>query len=229
MEISNRLKSISEVMDRCEIAADIGTDHAYLPIYLIKNNLCKRFIASDVNAGPLKKAINNINKYKLEDKIECRLGSGLNVLKLEEVDVVVIAGMGGNLIRDIIEERLDIFKKLKYAVLQPVQNPEILREYLIKRGFNIIEEQLCIDESKYYEIIKVCYDSKIEDKDDVYYEIGDKLIDMKHPLLKEYINYKIRKYDKIYKNISEESLNALSRKNELSIKIRKLKELLSCL
>ncbi|KHD35171.1 SAM-dependent methyltransferase [Clostridium acetobutylicum] len=229
MEISNRLKSISEVMDRCEIAADIGTDHAYLPIYLIKNNFCKRFIASDVNAGPLKKAINNINKYKLEDKIECRLGSGLNVLKPEEVDVVVIAGMGGNLIRDIIEERLDIFKKLKYAVLQPVQNPEILREYLIKRGFNIIEEQLCIDESKYYEIIKVCYDSKIEDKEDVYYEIGGKLIDMKHPLLKEYINYKIKKYDKIYKNISEESLNALSRKNELSIKIRKLKELLSCL
>lgn len=86
------------------------------------------------------------------------------MLKPNEVDSVVIAGMGGNLIRDIIEERLDVFKSLKYAVLQPVQNPEVLREYLYKRGFNILGEQLCIDESKYYEIIKVCYASKIEKK-----------------------------------------------------------------
>lgn len=229
MEIAYRLKVISSLIDDCETIADIGTDHAYLPIYLLKNKICRYCIASDINKGPLKKAVDNISKYDLKNKIECRLGSGLNMLKPNEVDSVVIAGMGGNLIRDIIEERLDVFKSLKYAVLQPVQNPEVLREYLYKRGFNILGEQLCIDESKYYEIIKVCYASKIEKKDAVYYEIGEKLIEMKHPLLKGYIEYKIKNYDKICQNINEDSINALNRKKELILKTHKLKELLSCL
>ncbi|URZ01136.1 tRNA (adenine(22)-N(1))-methyltransferase [Clostridium felsineum] len=229
MEISSRLKLIGEIIDEGEIIADIGTDHAYLPIYLLKNNCQMKFIASDVNKGPLEKAISNIKMYGFQDKIECRLGSGLNVLREGEADAAIIAGMGGNLIRDIIEERLDIFKTLKYAVLQPVQNPDILRKYLYEQGFNILGEQLCIDENKYYEIIKVCYASKKQKKDDLYYEISEKLIAMKHPLLKEYIEYKIEKYHKIYKNIGEVTENALNRKEELNTKIHKLKGLLSCL
>ena len=76
-----------------------------------------------------------------------------SILKPKEVNSLIIAGMGGNLIRDIIEDDLGVFKSMDYAVLQPVQNPEILRKYLLEKGFIIIDEDLCKDENKYYEII----------------------------------------------------------------------------
>lgn len=229
MEIASRLKYVAMMVDKCSKVADIGTDHGYLPIYLINNGTCEKAIASDVNSGPLNKAKMNIKKYALEDKIQCRLGGGFSVIKENEVDVAVVAGMGGNLIRDIIEEKMKVFKTLQYAVLQPVQNPEILRKYLYDSGFNIIDEELCIDEDKYYEIIKVCYAKDFVIKDDIYYEISEKLIEKNHPLLKKYIEYKINKNNTIIESIADESDKALMRKEELIVKNSNLKELLSCL
>lgn len=229
MEISNRLKCVASMIDKCNCIADIGTDHGYLPIYLIKNGVCNTAIASDIKKGPLNKAKINIEKYSMEEKIQCRLGTGLNTIKENEVDSAVISGMGGNLIRDIIVNDLEVFKSLKYAVLQPVQNPEILRKYLYDSGFNIIDEELCIDENKYYEIIKVEYNNNVVIKDDIYYEISEKLIEKKHPLIRQYIEYKISKNKHIIDNIDICNSNALRRKEELVYKNHILKELFSCL
>lgn len=229
MEISNRLKCVVSMIDKCSSIADIGTDHGYLPIYLIQNGICKTSIASDIKKGPLNKARANVKKYKMEEKIECRLGAGLSTIKVKEVDCAVISGMGGNLISDILKENLEVFKSLKYAVLQPVQNPEILRKYLYDKGFNIIDEELCIDENKYYEIIKVAYNNNVVIKDDIYYEISENLIKKKHPLIKEYIEYKINKNKHIIDNIDLCNNNALKRKKELVHKNYILKELFLCL
>ena len=83
------------------------------------------------------------------------MGSGLSTVKKGEVQVAIIAGMGGNLIRDILEADLEVVKQFKYMILQPVQNAEVLREYLYKTGYDIIDEEICNDDGKFYEIIKV--------------------------------------------------------------------------
>jgi tRNA (adenine22-N1)-methyltransferase len=229
MEISLRLKTIAGMVDECEAVADIGTDHGYIPIYLVKNKVCKKAIASDINKGPVEKARFNIKLENMQDRIECRLGGGLTTIQPGEVQGIVVAGMGGNLIRDIMEEGVDKFKKAEFAVLQPVQNPEVLREYIYKKGYKIIDEELCIDDNRLYEIIKVTYDNKIENIDSIYYEVGKILIEKKHPLAKQYIKIKIDRYIKILNNIVEESESSSRRKVEVKNKITKLEELLKCL
>jgi tRNA (adenine22-N1)-methyltransferase len=160
MILSDRLKHISDLITDVESVVDVGTDHAYIPIYLVKNQSVSAAVASDINKGPVEKAKNNVKSYNLSDKISCRLGGGLTTVIPKEVEAAIIAGMGGNLIRDIIEDSLEVFKKLKYAVLQPVQNPEVLREYIYKSGFTILDETIVKDDEKYYEVIKVKYDKQ---------------------------------------------------------------------
>ena len=229
MGISLRLQKVAALVEVCDCVADIGTDHGYLPIYLVKNNICKSVIASDINKGPVEKARLNISMENMESKIECRLGGGFSILSHFEVDAAVIAGMGGNLIRDIIEEGIEVFKELKFVVLQPVQNPDILRKYIYEKGYKIIDEDLCIEDNKYYEIIKITYDEKPKIKSNIYYEISEILLEKKHPLIEEYIIYKIEKYSKIFNSINEKTNNSECRKKEIKSKISDLKELLACL
>lgn len=229
MNISDRLKTIGEMVDNCESICDVGTDHAYLPIYLIQKGTCSKAIASDINKGPVEKAKMNIKKEGLNDRIFCRLGGGLTTIKPFEVDGVVIAGMGGNLIRDIIEENINVFKSLKFMILQPVQNPEVLRQYVYETGYDIIDEELCFDEDKYYEIIKVKYNNKPTKVDSIYYEVSKKLIEKKHPLVGEYIRFKINKYRSILEYIDDKTESAKRRQEEIMNEIKKLEELLLCL
>lgn len=229
MELSLRLKTIVSLVDKCNCVADIGTDHGYVPIELIKDNICIKAVASDINKGPVKKANINIVSEDLQGKIDCRLGSGLSTVKIGEAQGVIIAGMGGNLIRDIIEEGLEVFKKCEFAILQPVQNPEVLREYIYKNGYHIIDEELCIDENKFYEIIKIKYDNKVEKVDSIFYEIGKSLIDKKHPLVAQFIKFKISTYNKILGNIKDDTRLARDRKVDIKVKIQKMEELLKCL
>lgn len=229
MILSNRLKHISDLVTEVKSIVDVGTDHAYIPIYLVKNNIVRSAIASDINKGPVDKAKKNVKAYALEDKITCRLGGGLTTVSPKEVEVAIIAGMGGNLIRDIIEDSMEVFKELSYAILQPVQNPEVLREYIYKKGFTILDETIVKDEDKYYEVIKVKYDKNLIAVDPIYYEISEILLKKKDPIFKEYVEYKLNKYNRVYENLKEETELAIKRKSELKTIIEKLKEFLQCL
>ncbi|MFA9398699.1 MAG: tRNA (adenine(22)-N(1))-methyltransferase TrmK [Clostridiaceae bacterium] len=228
MDLSIRLEKIISMIDECDAIADIGTDHGYIPINLIEKSICKKVIAADINIGPLEKADKNIKAASL-DNIETRLGPGLNIIKKGEVNVVIIAGMGGNLIRDIINENKDIFDSLDYAILQPVQNPEILRKYLYENDYKVIKEDLVIDENIFYEIMKVEKSKSIIESDPIYYEIPRELILNNHPLIREYIESKISYNENVINYIKSESISSMNRKKELKIKIDKLKELLQCL
>ncbi len=229
MIISNRLKHICDLVTEVKSIVDVGTDHGYVPIYLIKYKNVKSAIASDINKGPVERAINNINNYDLQDKIICRLGGGLTTIYPREVEAAVIAGMGGNLIRDIIEDSKEVFKALKYVVVQPVQNPEVLREYIYKSGYIILDEEIIKDEDKYYEIIKVKYGNAKKQEDPIYYEVSKVLLAKKNPLFKEYLEYKLDKYIGVYEKLTDETEGAKKRKEELQDKIEKLKEFLKCL
>ncbi len=186
MELSKRLKWIIEKINKVEVIMDVGTDHGYIPIYLVKHDIAKKVIASDINKDPLKKAKINAALDGVLDKVDLRLGSGLAVLKNKEAQAVIIAGMGGNLIRDILENDLDKVKKLEYLLLQPAQNPEVLREYLYTNDYEILEEDICLDEDKYYEIFKVKYKKGDYIKlDNIFYEISPFILNKNY----HYLNY----------------------------------------
>ncbi len=226
MELSNRLNWIINKLDKCETIMDVGTDHGYIPIYLIKNNIAKKVIASDINKSPLEKAKINAKLENISDKIDLRLGGGLEPLNLNEAQVVIIAGMGGNLIRDILENDIDKVNNLEYLVLQPAQNPEVLREYLYKNNYEILDEDLCFDEGKYYELFKVRYKKgDYINLEPIFYEISPVLLNKKSDILKEYIEDKIRNYKKISNFILDNTEHAISRKNELKEKIKRLEDL----
>lgn len=229
MNLSLRLKCICDMVDKCNLVADIGTDHGYIPIYLVKNHKCMKAIASDINEGPIQKARLNVSMEGLQQKVECRLGSGLNTIYKGEAQGIIIAGMGGNLIRDIIDENIDVFKSAEFCILQPVQNPEVVRKYIYQNGFKIIDENLCIDENIFYEIIKVKYSDIVEEKEDIFYEVGEKLIQKKHPLALKFIESKINKYKNILGYIKDDSNLAKMRKLEIENKIIRLQELVKCL
>ena len=232
MDISLRLNNIVNLIDKCDSIADIGTDHGYVPIEALKRGLCLKAIASDINKGPVNKAKLNVSLEGLTSKIQCRLGSGLKTIKVNEVQGLVIAGMGGNLIRDIIVDSYKVFKSLEFAILQPTQNPEVLREFLINEGIEILEEKICLDEGIFYEIIKVNPRVKVENKKDldpIYFEISPCILNSKDPLALEYMNNKIEKYNAILEKINDNTEGALKRREEVIKKIQKIKEAVTCL
>lgn len=228
MELSLRLKCIASMIDHCKSVVDVGTDHGYIPIYLVKNNIIKKAIASDINKGPVEKAENNVFNNSVSSEITCRLGSGLSTVHAGEVEVAIIAGMGGNLIRDILEADLAVVKKLKYMVLQPVQNAEVLRAYLYSTGYDIIDEEICMDEGKFYEIIKVRYNTKPVILENIYYEISKVLLEKQNLVMKDFMKYKLEKYTQIYNSLNEDSQSCRNRKKQLYEVIQKLKEFLKC-
>lgn len=229
MDLNNRLRSIVNMLEKTNTVVDVGTDHGYIPIYLVANNICKKVIATDISKASLDKAKKNIKFENLSDYIELRKGNGFSVLSKDEANIAIVSGMGGNLIRDILLDSIQIVKELDFLILQPVQNPEVLREFLVKYGFIILDEDLCIDEGKYYEIIKVKF-GNIEVTDyDTFYEISPILLARKHPILKAYIKHKINNYEKILVSINSNTESSILRITEVQVKIKKLKELLSCL
>lgn len=228
MELSKRLMCIVDNMDKCESLIDVGTDHGYIPIYVVKEGICNFAIASDINKGPKEKAENNVRFEGLSEKVKCRLGGGLSTISLGEVQVAIIAGMGGNLIRDIILEDIEKVKGFSYMILQPAQNSEVLREFLYTHSFEIIKEDLTIDEGIFYEVFKVKYsENKINSHEDpFYYEISKNLINKKHPLFIDFLQSKLDKYKSIISFIKEDTESANKRKKEVMSKIEKIKELL---
>ena len=146
--ITPRLQSVINHITTKEIA-DIGTDHAYIPIYLAQNNLIKTCIATDKNEGPLKIAQENIKRYSLSHIIKTRLGAGLLPIKEKEVKECIIAGMGGVLILKILNDALEKAKDFR-LILQPMNAQEVLREFLLDNGFTIDSEDLSKEGFKVY-------------------------------------------------------------------------------
>lgn len=211
MELSDRLQAIADLVGRNSIVADIGTDHGYIPIYLIENSISKKVIAADISRGSLDKAVENIDDAGLEDRISTRLGNGLDVIREFEVDTVIIAGMGGILIRDILDENLKKTNSISNLILQPNIAADELRRYLVDNSYEIVDERLVRDGKKYYEIIHAR--KGIRDiKEDRFYQVGDRLIENKDPLLRDFIEHRM--------DLNTSILKTLEKSNGESIKER---------
>ena len=201
MELSKRLKAIADMVEE-KTSADIGTDHGYLPIYLVKEKGLEKVIACDVNKGPLKKADENILAYNVGDRIETRLGNGLEKVKPGEAECITISGMGGMLIISILKEGLETVKEAKHLILQPQHDIPKVREYIMSIGFMIDKEDMLIDEGKYYTII-----SAVKGEDTPYNDeelmFGRKLIETKNIYLKKYLEYRMKKLEMIAAKIKD--------------------------
>jgi len=206
ISLKGRLLRIASMVDHCHTAADIGTDHAYIPIYLVQSGICEKVIATDIRQGPLQKAEKNVEKNKLSEKIELRLGDGIYPVRYGECDVFIIAGLGGVLISEIINASLETLKKAKSLVLQPLYTEGVLREYLMRNGFRIETEALVRDEGRIYAVIKATYDGIIRVDDILYYHIGRALFEKKDPLLREYLERRIRIQTKIVNGMLKSEL-----------------------
>lgn len=161
MELSIRLKTVAEAVTKGNRVADVGTDHGYVPIYLVKNQLSPGGIAMDVNKGPLEKAQEHIRAEKLSGKIATRLGNGLAPLQPEETDTVVIAGMGGDLICKILKANPEFLIEGKEFILQPQSEWFKVRQLLKECHYQIEKEWFLKEDGKYYVIIKAEPEQKI--------------------------------------------------------------------
>ena len=141
--------------------ADIGTDHGYLPIALCQSGKIPSAIACDINPLPLRSAEENIAKYGLSNKIQTRLSDGLKELAPDEVDDIVIAGMGGELIRDILSSAPWVKDEAKHLVLQPMTHHDDLIRWLYENGFDIDRQAAVLDDGKYYTVLSTHFTRKI--------------------------------------------------------------------
>jgi len=197
MELKGRLKLIASKVEPCNTVADIGTDHAYIPIFLVSNCICKKAIASDVKAGPIEIARKNICESGLGNLIETRVGNGLEPIKDEEADTIIIAGMGGLLIRDILERGLSKAKNADKLILQPMNAIEALRKWLYDNGFSILDEELTDEGEKIYNVIVANWRGTQIKVKEINYHIGERLIEKRDPLLRKYLTKRIGQLDKI--------------------------------
>ncbi|MBS7298021.1 MAG: SAM-dependent methyltransferase [Eubacteriales bacterium] len=203
--------------------ADIGTDHAYIPVQLALCGKAERIIATDYNKGPLHSAECNVKANGCEDKIELRLGSGLLPLSEGECDTVIIAGMGGELIRTILEEGEVVAKSAEMLLLQPMNSQDLLRSFLSDSGYEIVSEDITTEGFKVYNLIIAKKGIGYEYKDEFDLHLPEYLYS--HEKFPKLLAKKKREFEKILtglKKAKEKNLAEIDRYTKLLERVCKL-------
>lgn len=185
-ELSKRLQAVADLVTPGMRLADVGTDHAYIPIYLTQNGLVPSAIAMDINKGPLERADTHILEHGLDGKIATRLSDGLVNLKMEEADTMIAAGMGGGLVIHILNEDPAKTRSLKELVLQPQSELAKVRRYLEEHRFRIVAEDMVEEDGKYYPMMKLVHGEEAPySQEELYY--GRLLLKKKNPVLYQFL------------------------------------------
>ena len=225
MELSMRLQAVADLVTAGSRLADIGTDHAYIPIYLLEKGTVTEAFAMDVNPGPLRRAEENIREHGLTEGIQTRLSDGFSAMKPGEADSAVIAGMGGNLVIRILSEGRDVVSSLRECVLQPQSEIEKVRAFLLEEGFFFISENMVEEDGKYYPMMKVKPPGSGKDTSGrspeswtgTELKYGKLLLEGRHPVLRRYLEKEIEIRREILKNLSgNDSERARERAEELN-------------
>ena len=223
INISNRLKCVASLVNKGARVADIGTDHAYLPIYLVQNGISNKVYACDVRKEPLRRAQLHIDEYGLSDKITTQLCDGLKGINKGDVDTVTICGMGGKLMKSILQAGIDKLGYNTQLVLSAQSELRDFRAYLLEAGIDIKSEHILLEDGKYYFIFDCVYNTPYEqhfnknvvDADDIYkndnqnnnekkitayteeeLRYGKYLLDNKSEVLYEYLNKELMSCNK---------------------------------
>lgn len=226
---TQRIEKMASLVPVGKVVADIGTDHAYLPVYLLRNSIVPRVIAIELNPGPLKTAKSTVKKYNLQEKVEVRSGDGLQPLEPGEADVIVIAGMGGSTINSILAGSPEVAKSFEKLILQPMNEVHLVRSYLQSHGFRLVDEELVLEDNRYYEVL-VAQPGHSSEFNEMLLEIGPILFNKKHPLLAGYLEEKILHYKQVIDSLDRSSkVGAQEKKNYFEQKVYFLEKVISCL
>ena len=162
INISERLKCVASLVNKGARVADIGTDHAYLPIYLVQNGISNKVYACDVRKEPLRRAKLHIDEYGLSDKITTQLCDGLKGINKGDVDTVTICGMGAKLMKNILKAGIDKLGDNTQLVLSAQSELRDFRKYLLETGIDIKSEHMLLEDGKYYFIFDCVYNTQDE-------------------------------------------------------------------
>jgi len=200
VKLSERLQAVADMITPGLRVSDVGCDHGYLSIYLMENNIAESVIASDVRKGPLSKAYENISLYGMSGKIDLRLSDGLEMIEPGEVDAIVMSGMGGNLMMDLLIRGADVVNEAKELILQPQSEITGLRHYLQDNGFLIVSETMVYEDYKYYPMMKVVNGTMNWDKE-IYFVYGKILLREKDPVLHQFLIQEKDYYVNLYNEL----------------------------
>ncbi|QHW30418.1 SAM-dependent methyltransferase [Paenibacillus rhizovicinus] len=253
IKLSKRLQTIADQVTAGARTADIGSDHALLPVYLLQCGKCPSAIAGELNEGPFQAARRQIAEAGLTKAIEARQGNGLGVLKPGEADTITIAGMGGALMADILESGRLAGKLagVRELVLQPNVGEEIVRKWLVEHGFVLQDETLLEEDGKMYEVLhalrasdspkettnETLYDPgflavslETEQKRNWLYRMGPYLLRQRAELLDNKWRHEIGKLERICKQLEQSDLaESRDKQTQLRQEINAIEEVLSCL
>ena len=231
-KLVKRLRAVAALIPPGKKVADIGTDHAMLPIFLIQSETAAGVIASDINKGPFQRAKTIVHLQGLEDFIDIRLGNGLKVLEPGEVQVIVISGLGGFTIVDIFNECPQVLEKVETLVLSPATHESEVRRWLKEKGWQIKDEDLVEDQNRIYQIIQACPNGnhRQEEWTELEYDVGPIIIKKRHPLLKEYLERKLKKYEQAVNSLmNSQSLESAKKTRSLRNTMEELCKLIDLL
>lgn len=226
--LSERLKTIASMVPESDTLADVGCDHGFLSIELVKTGVAKHVLAMDINEGPLEKAKQNIAMSGCSDQITCLLSDGLNVVTTTKLDGFIIAGMGGRLGLKIIYDRRDLMPLMKWAIISLQSELDLVRLVLDEWNVKVTSDITLKDGKKFYTVLKLDFEGvNIKDCDDIekfFDEMNDKLssMDVSDKALyrygsassKEYILSELQRYESIKKDMINKGITD-SRVNEV--------------
>ncbi len=225
MVLSKRLGAVAHFVEFGEHVADIGTDHGYIPIYLIQSEISPKVYAMDVNEGPYQIAKRHIEQEGLSTQIEVRLSDGMKELHVGEATTIIVAGMGGGLTCRLLEQDRRLWDSLNWLILQPQSEIVKVREFLLINGWRIIDEDIVLDEGKIYPILKCQYgqESEYSDAELLY---GRCLIEKKHPILLQLVKKNIEQKECVRDSLKgkygehiEERLEELEKELEIDYEV----------
>jgi len=183
--------------------ADVGCDHGFVSIYLVQKGISPHVLAMDVRVGPLSHAKEHIAEYGLEDYIETRLSDGLQAFHPTEAEVCICAGMGGRLMRKILCDSREKVKKLDALILQPQSELPIFRHFLRKEGYWVQDENIILEDGKYYFVMKVIPGDQEIEEDPFYDSYSRCLLEKKHPLMRSYLEEQRESMAKLKAHLTE--------------------------
>jgi tRNA (adenine22-N1)-methyltransferase len=226
IKLNERLLAVAKMVLEGQPAADIGTDHSYLPVYLIINGVCPSVIATEKARGPFDNACQLVELLSLNRLIDMRLGPGLTVLKPGEAATITMAGMGGRIICDILETSAQVAQASRRLVLQPQKNAPMLRQYLQQNGWRIVAEDIAFDHGFYYEVIAAQPGAMQLTEDEALF--GPCLLAQPHPLLPQYLGLQLADMQTLLAQLEDKTgSEAAKRRSALLNKVKKIESILA--
>lgn len=228
MQLSERLRAVASLVTPGSRLADVGTDHAYVPIWLWEQGRIPSAIAMDVGKGPLSRAEEHILLHHGQAAIETRLSDGLEKLAFGECDSLVIAGMGGMLMRKILIDGQALLPGIRELVLQPQSDVSEVRRFLQEAGWRIENEKMVFEDGKYYPMFRAVQGVMTYDRD-IWFLYGKILLGRRDPVLKEYLEKEARTCGQIADRLRKAGTDgARGRLREIEDRLGLIREALAC-